>query len=240
MPDSPPTPTAKKDDAQRSLYGEYSETSEYFHDPGIIWLPNGEPIPTDPEKLRLYRPLIPIQVRPPARYRRVHAAGRKKGSPPLMPQPKTSGRFEFQGGTTSIPQPVQTLDGVSCEWVVDTVFDFVENASPDYYSGGLVLGNAPYTTESNLAMDNFPSPSPSDTSLHERAPGPRRGESMSRRIDHTRADLGLPYTNGAYSENSYYPYSFTDSNLVSSGEPPLPLPLPPPPTPPPPTPPPTP
>ncbi|QEL14269.1 hypothetical protein [Limnoglobus roseus] len=235
MPDSPPpTPTPKKDDAQRSLYGEYSSTSTYIFDPGVEWMPSGEPRPTDPEKLKTFRPMVPIQVRHPVRWRRVYARGEKVGSPPLMPSPRSSGRFEFVGGRATVTQPVGTLDGVSAKWVVEAELDFIENCDPEYYGGGLVLGGTPYSTESNLAMDNFPSPSPTDSSLHERASSARRGEAMGRRIDHARPDLGLLYTNGAYSEN-YFPNAFFDDTLVNGAE--AVLPQPPPPTiPPPPTP----
>ncbi|QEL19831.1 hypothetical protein [Limnoglobus roseus] len=226
MPESPPTPVAKFDNAQRALYGEFESESYYSHDPGICWLPTGEPKPTDPEKLKTWRPMVPIQLYNPVRYRTVRSFGRKTGSPPLMPLPKTSGRFEFQGGQTTVSQPVQASDGVSAEWSVQTDFTYVENADPDYYNGGLVLGNAPYSTESNLAMDNFPAAYLADPTLRERSPGPRRGEAMSRKINHGLPNLGLPWTNGAYSENSYYPYTFTDGTMVSGGE--LPFPPPPP------------
>ncbi|QEL19083.1 hypothetical protein [Limnoglobus roseus] len=230
---SPPTAYPRFfDDASRQSYDEAEHCESYETNPGVCILPSGEPEPTDPEKRKLWKPVVAIKLHEPYRLRRSQHSYDRQNTPPLLPKVADSGRFIALGGSHTFAFS-PSLDGQSVRYRGACDITFVEHANLRCVTG-FTIGDEPYTVEQQRRMQVSPGvPYNGDESqiIVETSPETRKGQVLGSYINHADPYSGLEAYGGCYSVTSWIPDTCFSQSMISAGG--LPVPNPPPPPPPP-------
>jgi hypothetical protein len=204
------------DSLKAQAYDEQVNLDSYHLEPGVCILPLCEDPPTDPDELATYSPVVRLRLHAPFRVRTSTVRSDKRGSPPVIPTPQDTGKFQFMGADinflTNLNVSFDTFD-----WKVMGVYQYVE-ACASRPEDGFVLCSAPvtYTQETRNARRFAGYPAPLVGAVASGGANARVGYTMGQMLASPDTPTGLPII-WTYNMSEFYPGTLFNDGLMNGG-----------------------
>lgn len=201
-------------DKQPYLYGRWSGDNDYRHFSGQIVMPKAEDPPTSNSELATWSPVSVVQIHAPYQTRTMSFATKKRGSPPVLPEPANSGAFVFLGGDLNFKGPTNDISLTKFDWEVSGTYAYVQNCR-SAASDGYVLTGFPFPLSSQYAnlVYSGGGQGPTVGPVASAGADVLTGYTLAQQID-----FATPYW--SYSTPTYFPGKMFNPDLSIGGLPP--------------------
>jgi hypothetical protein len=153
-----------------------------------------------------------VSAHPPISFRNVTFDTTKKGGPPVVPSPESSGPFVFLEGQLHFSGPSVSTNGYSFDWGVSGSYTYVQNARFDP-GDGFVLTSFPFPLAQQVAnQGQFSTQPPTAGPVPECGLDVQTGYAQGQQIQ-----LNSPYWR--YNTISFFPAQLLNADMVIGGVP---------------------
>jgi hypothetical protein len=193
-------------------YAKWRSDNVYTPNSGTYVIPLAVEVPTSQAELRDFTPVATVQAHAPYTLRTMTFNTRKRGTPPVIPSPESTGAFTFLNGSIHFDGPSINQSLSSYDWEVSGAYLFIQNTrfSPD---DGFVLTGTP-----------FPLATQTQNKLQYQAKDPQVGPVSEAGLDAQtgyaqgqQIDLRSPYWR--YNTITFYPAQLLNADLANGGLP---------------------